>query len=73
MKLTESEYRRHCNDYDGYCTECDAVTQWGDTEPDTRFRACPECEAPALFGVEEAAMRELIEIMEDESDPTPSV
>ena len=65
MKLTESEFRSHCNDYDGFCTTCDAVTQWGDTEPDTRARKCEECGENTVFGVEEAAMRELIEIVED--------
>jgi hypothetical protein len=56
MKLTSEEYREHCNDYDGYCVECDEVTRFGDTEPDAEEYECPECEGYTCMGMENALM-----------------
>jgi len=64
LPLTVEQYRKHCDDLDGYCAYCGAVTAWGDVEQDTEERECPQCDALALYGVEQALLYEFIEIVE---------
>jgi len=67
MKMTEDQYRLHCEDYDGYCETCDKVTRFGLTEPDAEEYECPDCEQSACCGIEQALIAGMIEIVtEDE-------
>lgn len=56
MTLTMSEYLTHVDNYDGYCTKCDAITRAGMTEPDAREYDCPECLNNTCMGVEQALL-----------------
>lgn len=62
MKITESQFVKDCDDYNGYCPHCDQVVQYGEVEPDARGRECPECSRPYMMGVESALVEGLIEI-----------
>lgn len=62
LQLTLEQVQDHSRDYDGFCTFCNAVTRWGDTEPDAENYECPECEAQSCFGIEQAVIMGLIEI-----------
>lgn len=64
MKLTEAEYREHCRDYDGYCTQCDDVTSFSGVEPDAENYPCELCETDSVCGVEQALLLGKIEIVE---------
>lgn len=62
MQMTEAEYHQHVQDYDGYCTACEEVTQYGDVEPDARNRKCLDCDRRTVMGVEQALIAGHIEI-----------
>ena len=49
------EYKEHCADYDGICTECGAI-RWGDTEPDAEGYHCDSCGGDTVVGFELAFM-----------------
>ena len=53
--MTFDELHAHCEENDGWCLGCKAVTQSGGCEPDARKYRCPECGEYTLYGMEEAA------------------
>lgn len=55
MYVSEEKARLHCNEYDGYCTECDDVTD-SNVEPDAEDYTCPECNCSSVIGFENAIM-----------------
>lgn len=63
MKLTEEQYHDHREAYDGYCTECDKVTRFGETEPDAEEYECPSCEDYTCCGIEQALVAGYLEIV----------
>ena len=69
MKMLLEEFKQHCDEYDGYCSECDEITASGDVEPDAEGRQCEQCELNTVMGVEQAMLKGLVEFEdEDESD-----
>ena len=54
--ISIEEYQNHRDNYDGYCTDCDEVTQTGGVEPDARKYECPVCGKMTVMGIEEALM-----------------
>ena len=66
MKMPWSLFKKHCDEYDGYCTDCDEVTVYGDVEPDAEGRFCDECEQNTVMGVEQAMLKGLIDVQEDD-------
>ena len=67
INLTEEAYEEHCESYDGYCTKCDQITRFGETEPDAQHYPCPECETNSVVGIEMALIQGDIEFSEDDS------
>ena len=65
MKLTESAYRQHDNDFDGYCRDCDDVTRYGMTEPDAEGYRCDECHGHNVCGIANALIAGLLQIVEE--------
>ena len=65
MKMPWSQFRHHCSDYDGYCSTCDEVTEFGGVEPDAEDRQCHKCEQDTVMGVEQAMLKGLIDVQED--------
>ena len=53
--MTFDEVREHMKEYDGWCTECKDVTQYGGVEPDAREYKCPDCGNNTVYGMEQAA------------------
>jgi hypothetical protein len=66
MKISLAEYRRHCADYDGYCTHCKEINPGGH-EPDAMGYLCDECNMPESMGVETAMIMEYITIIEEDT------
>jgi hypothetical protein len=56
MKMTESEFRDHCNEYNGYCVNCNCIGRWGNTEPDAEEYECDECGDNTCMGIEQAML-----------------
>jgi hypothetical protein len=65
MDMTEREYQSYCNDFAGYCTGCDDITEFSGVEPDAREYECPKCEKKTLYGIEEALMMLQLDIVEE--------
>jgi hypothetical protein len=63
VAMTEVEYRMYRDEYAGICTTCMDVTADSGVEPDACGYECPACECPTLYGVEEALMMGLVEIV----------
>ena len=61
--ITEAEWLRCRESYEGYCTTCGEFTR-DCTEPDAREYDCPACEQNTVYGAEEALFEELIEFTE---------
>lgn len=68
MKMPWGVFKKHCDEYDGYCSECDEVTVFGGVEPDADGRKCENdrCEQNTVMGVEQAMLKGLIDVQEDE-------
>lgn len=62
MTLTTDQFFEHCNQYDGYCKECDEVTAIGDVEPDAEERLCEVCDNKSVYGMEQALILGFLEI-----------
>lgn len=62
MTMSEEDYHENCNDYNGYCTECDDITRFGMTEPDAENYPCEQCGGNTCMGVEQALIVGKIEI-----------
>lgn len=68
MEMNEARYDRHRDEYDGYCKECDDITNYGEVEPDARNYQCDDCGKRKVMGIEEALMAGFIKIIDDEGD-----
>ena len=56
MRLTEEVFQQLCENYAGYCPECDDVTcDWG-VEPDAEECSCPFCEEDTVMGMDNALL-----------------
>lgn len=63
MKLTITRYENLCEKYAGYCKACKKITRKDSTEPDAREYPCPRCKSNTCYGIEEALMMGLIEVV----------
>lgn len=62
IELTESEYRLHEEEYNGFCLACGA-TAYGDTEPDARNYTCDECGEEKVFGIPELLLMSRVRLV----------
>lgn len=62
MKMKAKTFETKSENYDGYCSSCDAVTQKGGVEPDAQGYECPKCKKKTLMGIDEALMAGHLEI-----------
>jgi hypothetical protein len=64
-KMTESDIRAAMfgESFEGICTECGATQ--GGCEPDARHYKCEACGALSVFGMEQAVLENLVEIVAD--------
>jgi hypothetical protein len=62
IKISEAEYRQHCEDYDGYCFKCADWTDGG-VEPDARRYTCLECGMKTMYGAEELVLMDAVEFV----------
>jgi hypothetical protein len=62
VPLPISEYNAAREAYDGFCTTCKEITNSG-VEPDARGYECECCGETTVYGIEEALLQELIEIV----------
>ncbi len=62
IEMTESDYMSYRNGYDGYCTDCNAVSRYGCTEPDAENYECDECGENTAIGIDNALIIGHIEI-----------
>jgi hypothetical protein len=62
MIISEKRFVAFCDDFNGYCSSCDEVTQYGEVEPDAFSRTCLDCSKPHMMGVESALVMGFIEI-----------
>jgi predicted RNA-binding Zn-ribbon protein involved in translation (DUF1610 family) len=60
--LSREEFREHREDYDGYCTTCEEVTRYGETEPDAEEYECPQCGQDTCYGIEQALLLGYLEV-----------
>lgn len=58
--LTLEEYEAQMDEYNGYCTNCEDVTRFGDCEPDARRYECPECGQNTVYGLQECLIMGLV-------------
>ena len=58
--ITIEQYTNERYDYNGYCTNCEKVTRWGETEPDARKYTCPDCGKKSCYGWDELLMMGLV-------------
>ncbi len=62
ITITDADYRAALNEHTGLCLECGA--ERGCCEPDARRYRCEECNARAVYGIEELMLMGLLEITE---------
>lgn len=51
LRITESQYTEHRNNYDGYCIACGEI-QFGGCEPDAEKYRCEACGERTVYGIE---------------------
>ncbi len=66
IEMTVEEYQEHVDSDDGYCTVCNEVTRFGDTEPDAEKYPCPDCNGNTCMGIELAMVAGHIDIVDDD-------
>lgn len=66
MKMTAEQYQLHREEYDGYCIECNDITNYGEVEPDAMEYECEDCGENSVMGMCNALMCDYIEFVEDE-------
>lgn len=54
MEIHSSEYFSHNSECNGYCENCDEITNFGSVEPDAREYQCDICGEMSVMGIEEA-------------------
>lgn len=57
--LSISEYENHREDYDGFCKECNQITNMGGVEPDAEGYECILCDQMSVVGMENAMIEKL--------------
>lgn len=62
LHITEAEYQDARDNYEGFCTVCNAFTRL-ETEPDADEYDCPECEGLTVVGAENALVDELFVVV----------
>ncbi len=62
ITLTEERYHQLNNDYAGYCSNCNDITEDSGIEPDAQKYTCPVCEKNTVYGVEQAFIAGYIKI-----------
>ena len=62
IQLSEDEYLRHRDDYDGCCAACGEWTIGG-VEPDAQNYECDACGIDQVFGAEQLLLMGKIEFM----------
>lgn len=63
MRISQQDYSRCSERYDGYCPVCDALTTLS-VEPDAEERKCFLCEERNVMGMDSALLQGYIEIDE---------
>jgi len=58
--MTNDEFRRLRESYDGICVKCGDVSE--DVEPDARDYECPDCGSESVCGIEALLIDGLIEL-----------
>ncbi|AFC22547.1 hypothetical protein phi1422_0027 [Bdellovibrio phage phi1422] len=66
FELTESEFEKMRDEYNGLCVSCGKEIVGG-VEPDARKYHCEHCEKLTVFGVENLLMQGGIKIVESEN------
>lgn len=66
MKMTTEDYQINCDEYNGYCVDCDDVTNYGGVEPDAEEYVCKRCEKNTVMGIEQALVCDHIEIVDED-------
>lgn len=61
--ITSGEFHQHRWNHDGVCFACGQWTSGG-CEPDARRYRCEFCDAPEVYGCEEALLLARLEIVE---------
>ena len=61
--VSEAEYLRHVDEYDGICLAC-GKWKYGGVEPDAQGYKCPECGEHQVMGAEDALLMGDIEVEE---------
>lgn len=56
MIMTDDEILIAIEEYAGYCTECDAVTNDSGVEPDAEEYKCSACGDRTVMGIEQAIL-----------------
>jgi hypothetical protein len=70
--MTAATFQVHDNEMNGYCTECEEVTNFGGCEPDAREYECDQCGNRTVYGVAEALIMGVLIITEDDEDEDES-
>jgi hypothetical protein len=66
FKVTEEEFRQHCDDSDGICLECGEWSSSGEhVEPDAEDYKCGFCGEYKVMGAEMALVGGEIEFYDD--------
>lgn len=61
FRMSFENFRAACDSYDGFCTNCNDITNSG-VEPDARRYDCEVCGERAVYGMEEALMNGSIQV-----------
>jgi Zn finger protein HypA/HybF involved in hydrogenase expression len=64
LKMTEDEYTEACDDNLGLCTKCWEIADMF-CEPDAKKYKCPNCDAMAVQGMENALIVGNIEFVDE--------
>jgi len=64
IEMTGTEYTMTRRRYEGYCAMCGGITVDSGVEPDAEFRSCPDCGKEEVFGIEQAMLMGLVDIMD---------
>jgi len=61
-RIPLEEFQLACENYDGFCMNCQEMTNCG-VEPDARAYECESCGERAVFGMEEALLMGAIQVV----------
>jgi len=68
LKIRLSEFLQGSEDYCAFCTNCGQIVDG--LEPDTRKHKCPECGKKTVYGFQELAIEDWVDLTDkdEESD-----